>query len=136
MLVKVRTIKSLGVAHEKIPPKNQFRFSLMTMRQLGKTSLQIDPKCFQQAATEIIKRNFLVTDCLMPSDKSNLIMAKAMARSFHCSMSLQLDTCLLAYRSTYNAFFMGLPVSSFVSHSSLLTVKGVDLAVACGGFPS
>ena len=36
----------------------------------------------------------------------------------------------------YNAFFMDLPVSSFVSHSSLLTAKGVDLTVACDGFPS
>ena len=44
--------------------------------------------------------------------------------------------CLLAYRSTYNAFFMHLPVSSFVCHSSLLTAKGVDLAVARDGFPS
>ena len=41
----------------------------------------------------------------------------------------------IPYRSTYNAFFMDLPVSSFVSHSFLLTAKGVDLAVACDGFP-
>ena len=39
----------------------------------------------------------------------------------------------MAYRSTYNAFFMDLPVSSFLSHSSLLTA---DLAVARDGFPS
>ena len=36
----------------------------------------------------------------------------------------------------YNAFFMDLPVSSFVCHSSLLTAKGIDLVVACDGFPS
>ena len=30
---------------------------------------------------------------------------------------------------------MDLPVSSFVCHSSLLTAKGVDLAVARDGFP-
>ena len=36
----------------------------------------------------------------------------------------------------HNAFFMDLPVSSFVSHSSLLTAKSVDLAVARDGFPS
>ena len=37
----------------------------------------------------------------------------------------------------YNAFFMDLPVSSFVSHSSLLTGKSVDLVVAAhDGFPS
>ena len=35
----------------------------------------------------------------------------------------------------YNAFFMDLLVSSFVSHSSLLTAKSVDLVVACDGFP-
>ena len=66
----------------------------------------------------------------MPSDKCNSIMAKATGLIFHCSTS---ERCLLAYCSTYNAFFMDLPVSSFVSHSSLLTVKGVDLAVACNG---
>ena len=36
----------------------------------------------------------------------------------------------------YNAFFMDLPVSSFVSHSSLLTTKSVDLAIARDDFPS
>ena len=44
--------------------------------------------------------------------------------------------CLLAYHSTYIALFMDLPVSSFVSHLFLLTVKSIDLAVACDGFPS
>ena len=41
--------------------------------------------------------------------------------------------CLLAYRTTYNAFFIDLPVYSFVSHSSLLTM---GLAVEHAGFPS
>ena len=41
----------------------------------------------------------------------------------------------MVHHSTYNAFFMDLPVSSFVSHSSLLTVKSVDLEVAHDGFP-
>ena len=50
-------------------------------------------------------------------------------------MSLQLDMCLLAYHNTYNAYLMDLPVSSLVSHSSLLTMKGVSLAVAYDGFP-
>jgi len=40
----------------------------------------------------------------------------------------------LAYRSTTNAFFRDLPVSSFVVHSSLLIVKNVDLVVARDGF--
>jgi len=31
-------------------------------------------------------------------------------------MSLQPERCLLAYRSTYNAYFMDLPVSFFVCH--------------------
>ena len=77
-----------------------------------------------------------MTNCLMPSDKRNSIMAKATDLIFHCSMLLQPDWCLLAYCSMYNVFFMDLPVSSFVSHSSLLTVKSVDLVIACDGFPS
>jgi len=36
----------------------------------------------------------------------------------------------LAYHSLYNAFFIDLPVPSFMFHSSLLTVKTVDLVVA------
>ena len=73
----------------------------------------------------------------MPSDKHNSITAKAKDLVFlHCSMSLRPERCLLAYRSTYNAFFMDLPVSSCVSHSSLLTRKTVDFAVAHDGFPS
>ena len=36
----------------------------------------------------------------------------------------------------YNGFFMDLPVPSFLSHSSLLTAKSVDLAVTHDGFPS
>ena len=46
------------------------------------------------------------------------------------------DRCLLAYRSTCNAFFMDLPVSSFMSYSSLVTAKSVNLAIARDGFPS
>jgi len=40
----------------------------------------------------------------------------------------------LVYRSTCNAFFRDLPVFSFVFHSSLLTVKSVNLVVARDGF--
>ena len=68
----------------------------------------------------------------MPSDKRSSITAKATGLIL---MSLRPDRCLLAYRSMYNAFFMDLPVSSFVSHSSLLTAKSVDLALARDGFP-
>jgi len=42
--------------------------------------------------------------------------------------------CLLAYHSMSNAFFRDLPVSSFVFHSSLLTVNSVNLVIACDGF--
>ena len=47
----------VGMAHKITSPKNQSQFSLTTMRQywLGKTkpkSFQINPKCFQQVATE------------------------------------------------------------------------------------
>ena len=66
----------------------------------------------------------------MPSDKCNLIMAKAMGLIFfHCSMLLQPERCLLAYHSSYNAFFMVLLCVS------LLTAKSVNLAVAHDGFP-
>ena len=64
----------------------------------------------------------------------NSITAKA--TGFHCSTSLWPDRCLLSCCSTYNAFFMDLPVSFFVSHSSLLTAKSADLAIARDGFPS
>jgi len=40
----------------------------------------------------------------------------------------------LAYCSTCNAFFRDLPVSSFLFHSSLLTVKSVNLVVVHDGF--
>ena len=40
----------------------------------------------------------------------------------------------MAYRCTCNAFFWDLPVSSFMFHSSLLTVKSVNLVVALDGF--
>jgi len=49
-------------------------------------------------------------------------------------MSLQPKRCLLAYHSTSNAFLRDLPVSSFMFHSSLLTVKSIDLVVTHDGF--
>ena len=51
-------------------------------------------------------------------------------------MSFWPERCLLAYCSTYNPFFMDLLLSSFVSHSSLLTVKNVNLGIAHDGLPS
>ena len=73
---------------------------------------------------------------MMPSDKHNLITVKDAGLIFHCSTLLRPERCLFAYHSAYNEFFMDLPVSSFVSHSSVLTVKSVDLVVARDGFPS
>ena len=72
----------------------------------------------------------------MPSDKRNSITAKDAGLIIRFSTSLRPDRCLLAYRSMYNAFFMDLPVSFFVSHSSLLTAKSANLAIARDGFPS
>ena len=42
------------------------------------------------------------------------------------TLLLQPKRCLLANRGVYNAFFMDLPVLSFVFHSSLLIVKACD----------
>ena len=67
----------------------------------------------------------------MPSDKHNSIMAKATGLTFSL---FDLASGLLAYRTMYDVFFMDLPVSSFVFHSSLLTVISVDLTVAHNGF--
>ena len=71
----------------------------------------------------------------MPPDKHNSIMAKAMGLIFSLFDVASAQEAPLAYRSTYNAFFMDLPVSSFVSHSSLLTAENVDLVIAHDGFP-
>jgi len=40
------------------------------------------------------------------------------------------------YQIMNNTFFMDLAVSSFVSHSSLLTAKGVNLMIAYAGWLS
>ena len=73
----------------------------------------------------------------MPSDKRNSITAKATGlifSLFDVASSQQVPFGI--YHSTYNAFFMDLPVSSFVSHSSLLTAKSVNFVIARDGFPS
>ena len=72
----------------------------------------------------------------MPSDKRYSIMAQAMGLIFSLfDVASAQEVYLLAYHSMYSAFFVDLPVSSFVSHSSLLTAKSVNLAVARDGFP-
>jgi len=50
--------------------------------------------------------------------------------------SLHPEMSLLAHCSTYNTFFMDLPVSSSVFPPSLLTAKHVNLAVAHDGLLS
>ena len=62
-------------------------------------------------------------------------MAKAVGLRFSLFDVTSARQVPFGYRSMYNAFFMDLPVSSFVSHSTLLTGKGVDLARAHDGFP-
>ena len=66
----------------------------------------------------------------MSSDKRNLTTVKVTGLIFSLFTSLQLDTCLLAYHSMHNAFFVNLPVSPFMCHSSL---QSVDLTVARDG---
>jgi len=53
---------------------------------------------------------------------------------FRCSTLLQPKKCLLTYCNTYNAF-MDLPVSSFMSHSSFLTAKSIDIVVSTWWLP-
>ena len=70
----------------------------------------------------------------MPSDKRNSITAMATGLIFSLfDVVSATGTFWPEYRSTYNEFFIDLPVSS---HSSLLTAKSVDLAIARDGFPS
>ena len=70
----------------------------------------------------------------MPSDQRNVITAKATGlifSLFNITSAREVPFGILQYS---NPFFMDLPVSSFVSHSSLLTVKNVDLMFARDGF--
>ena len=72
----------------------------------------------------------------MPSGKCKSIKAKATGLIFSLfdvasAHQVPFD---ITYHSWYNIFFMDLPVSSFVCHSSLLAAKSVDLTVTCDGF--
>ena len=72
----------------------------------------------------------------MPSDKHNSITAQAMGLIFFTVIYCFSGTCVFWHPAVHAMhFLMDLPVSSFVSLSSLLTTKGVDLAVAHDGFP-
>ena len=74
----------------------------------------------------------------MPSDKRNLITAKATGLIFSLFDVTSAQEVPFGIPHYIQCILHGLtvPVSSFVSHSSLLTVKSVDLVVARDGFPS
>jgi len=82
----------------------------------------------------VLMFNINICDASIGIDHHNSTMAKATRLIFHCSTSLQSKRCLLAYCSTYNTFFMDLPVPCFVFHSSLLTAKSVYSVFAHDGF--
>ena len=65
----------------------------------------------------------------MPSDKCNVITAKVTSLIFSLFdiTSAQWHTTV---DTMHSQFLMDLPVSSFVSHSSLLTAISINLAVA------
>jgi len=77
----------------------------------------------------------------MPSDWRNSIMATGLIFSLFDIASArvvpfgipQYVQCVKSV-NLVNAIFRDLPVSSFVFHSSLLTVKSVNLVVARDGF--
>ena len=71
----------------------------------------------------------------MLSDKHNLIAAKATGLIFSLFDIASAREVPFGIPQ-YVQCFMDLPVSSFVSYSSLLTAKSVNLVVACDGFPS
>ena len=62
----------------------------------------------------------------MPSDKCNVITAKAMGLIFSLFNIASVPFGIPQY---VQCILMDLPVSSFVSHSSLLTAKHVDLVI-------
>ena len=65
----------------------------------------------------------------MPSDKHNSITGKATGLIFSLFDVASVWEVPLGIPQYVNAFFMDLPMSSFVFHSFLLTVKGVNLVV-------
>ena len=71
----------------------------------------------------------------MPSDKYNLVMAKAMGLIFllfDVASARQVPFGLPQY---VQCILHGLPSVLLVSHSSMLTAKSVNLAIARDGFP-
>jgi len=77
---------------------------------------------------------YWLTNCLPAWCLQTSVIRKWLRLSVFCFSLFDItlaERCLLAYRIMYNAF---LPEPSFVFHSSLLTVKIVDLVVARDGF--
>ena len=72
----------------------------------------------------------------MPSDKHNLITVNAMDLIFFYCLTLLQPEVPFAIRTTVRAMHSSgtYPVSSFVFHSSLLTIKSIDLVAARDGF--
>ena len=72
----------------------------------------------------------------MPSDKRNSITAKAMSLIFSLfNVALDQEVPFGIPVHTVHSSWTYMYQCPPVSHSSLLTVKSVDLAVPCDGFP-
>ena len=65
----------------------------------------------------------------MPSDKRNLIMVKATGLIFSLFDVASAQEVPFGIPQYVQCILLGLTSDSFVSHSSLLTAKSVDLAV-------
>jgi len=72
---------------------------------------------------------YWLTNCLILSDKRNLTIAEATGLIFLLNNVASAWEVHFANCCTYNAFYMDLPLPSFVSHSSLLIAKIVDFVV-------
>ena len=116
-MVHSRDDEEVGVSHEIKSPENQPQFSRRGFEP-SSSLLFFVLSIFSKFFTIATKKK----------QKNMNLMRKA---TCFCLTSLQPERCLLAYHSTCNAFFRALPVSSFVFHSSLLTVKSVNLVAGC-----
>ena len=71
----------------------------------------------------------------MPSDKHNLVMAKAMGLIFLLFDVASARQVPFGIPQYVQCILHGLTSVLFVSHSSMLTAKSVNLAIAHDGFP-
>jgi len=97
------------------------------------------PEMLSKNYHRILKISYLTefstdyTNCLMPSDQRNSIMVKINFFTVRCRFSPRgafwhTAVCSMHSSGTYT------PQSSFVFHSSLLTVNSINLVVTCDGF--